>query len=90
MIFSQHIAQQASHERVMLRISASALNRGAQVTELSQYPEEVQQIWAPLSFMEPDGALIEEQYNDAAAADGPRTAGTLMIVPVRELTPACV
>jgi hypothetical protein len=63
---------------MVLSTTAGAINRGACIAELSQYPGEVEYLWAPCSFLEPMGARSVELVTKGAAG----TAGVVTIVPV--------
>ena len=54
-------------------ITAGAVDRGACIRDLSQYPTEVEYLWLPLSFLAPSG----EQYLELT------NQGLLLIIPVR-------
>ena len=59
---------------MVLELTVSAVDRGACIKELSQYPEEVEYLWVPCSFVAPDGPeRMEVTEHD----------GVVRVVPVR-------
>lgn len=54
-----------------------AIDRGAYIAELSQYPQQEEYLWAPCSFLEPSGEAVVEAVGDSG--DG----GVVTVVPVR-------
>jgi hypothetical protein len=44
----------------VLQIKTSSVNRAAGIESYSQYPQEREYLWVPLSYMQPDGAQILE------------------------------
>ncbi len=51
----------------------SSVDRGACIKDLSQYPAEVEYLWAPCSFLQPDGAEALEVVDE----------GVVTVVPLR-------
>jgi hypothetical protein len=63
---------------MVLRMETGAINRGACIAELSQYPGEKEYLWVPCSFLEPRGAPTVELVEDVGGA----AAGVVTVVPV--------
>jgi hypothetical protein len=63
---------------MVLRMTTGAINKGARIAELSQYPGENEYLWVPCSFLEPEGAPTVELIEAEGGA-----AGVVTVVPVR-------
>jgi hypothetical protein len=64
---------------MVLRTETGAINRGACIAELSQYPGEREYLWVPCSFLEPKGAPTVELVEEAGGSAG----GVVTVVSVR-------
>ena len=58
---------------MVLRMETGTIDRGADISELSQYPGEREYLWVPCSFLEPHGAATAELA----------AGGVVTVVPVR-------
>jgi hypothetical protein len=63
---------------MVLRMTTGAIDRGACITELSQYAGEKEYLWVPCSFLEPAGAPTVELVEGGGGA-----GGVVTVVPVR-------
>jgi hypothetical protein len=64
---------------MVLRMETGAISRGADISELSQYPGEREFLWVPCTFLEPHGPATVE----LVAEVGGRTGGVVTVVNVR-------
>ena len=66
-------------QATVLRMETGTIDRGADISELSQYPGEREFLWVPCSFLEPHGAPTVE----LVAGGGGGAGGVVTVVPVR-------
>ena len=66
---------QGRAQAMVLRMETGTIDRGADISELSQYPGEREFLWVPCSFLEPHGAPTVEFVEE--------TGGVVTVVPVR-------
>jgi hypothetical protein len=64
---------------MVLRMETGTIDRGADISEMSQYPGEREFLWVPCSFLEPHGAPSVELVEAAGGGAG----GVVTVVPVR-------
>jgi hypothetical protein len=72
--YSSKVSQRQVSLPIVLELTVSAVDRGARIKELSQYPGEVEYLWVPCSFVAPDGPERMEVTEHH---------GVVRIVPVR-------
>ena len=75
---------------MVLRMETGTIDRGADISELSQYPGEREFLWVPCSFLEPHGAptveLVEEAGEGVVVTVVPvRVSANLKALTVEEL-----
>ena len=56
---------------MMLSIRTGAIDRAACLHEYSQYPQEQEYLWLPLSYLQPDGEPFEEVTDDGVVSTVP-------------------